>query len=134
MPRPLASLALLLLTAGCTTSLAGDWYGNCQFSDETYSYGGLVNLTLEDGGGQQLGGPLTFEMADGRTFSGDASGSRSDQSVSLSAPVVDEDNARFRFDLAGTIEDNGSIVGTCALRLPDQTGAGLTGTIVLEQP
>lgn len=135
MPRSAALLALgLLMASSCAGSLAGDWYGTCQFADDTYSYGGLVSLTLEDGGGQQLGGALSFEMGDGRLFTGEATGSRSDSSVSLSAPVVDENSERFTFDIAGTLEDDGSIAGTCALRLPGQTGAGLTGALVLEQP
>ena len=134
MARSLVFSALALLAGGCASSLAGDWYGTCQFADDTYSYGGLVSLTLEDGGGQQLSGGLTFEMSDGRTFTGEATGSRSDSAVSISAPVVDQDSARFTFEVAGTLEDDGSIAGTCALRLPEQTGAGLTGSIVLEQP
>lgn len=134
MSRPIAALSFLFAT-GCAASLEGVWYGNCQFADDTYSYGSEVRASIDDGSGQRLAGKMDVDMADGRSFGGDLEGTRSDSAVSMTSSLQgDEDNSRFTFTVEGELQDDGSIEGTCALRLPGQTGAGLTGTIILEQP
>jgi hypothetical protein len=128
--RPLLTL---LLAAGCTPSLEGDWYGTCAFSDASYGYSGALSVKVANGRGQRLDGRVGLDMFDGRSFQGDMTGLRSDSYVEMAAPLQGGDAGRFLFELTGEVEDDGSIEGTCALRL-DEGGAGLTGDVVLERP
>lgn len=135
--RPRAALLAALASAclpGCSAGLAGDWYGTCAFTDERYGYTGAVQITVADGRGQRLEGRTRFDMYDGDFFRGDMEGIRSDRYVLMEAAVTNSRQEPWRFDVEGELSDEGTIEGTCALRYPDNPGAGLTGDVVLEQP
>ena len=73
-------------------------------------------------------------MFDDRSFAGDMIGLRSDSYVEMEAALTGGDADTFFFDLIGDLQDDGTIEGTCALRLTQEGGSGLTGDVVLEQP
>lgn len=129
-----ALLLSSLLLSACSSDLSGDWYGTCAFSDASYGYSGALGVSVVNGKGQRIDGTVSLDMFDDRSFSGEMTGLRSDSYVEMEAALNNGAADTYFFDLTGELQDDGSIEGDCVLSETEQGGAGLTGTVVLEQP
>lgn len=128
-----ARILSLALLAACSSDLSGDWYGTCIFSDSSYGYSGALGVNVANGKGQRIDGTVSLDMFNDRSFTGEMTGLRSDSYVEMEATLTGADDPYF-FDLTGELQDDGSLEGTCVLSPDEQGAAGLTGSVVLEQP
>ena len=129
--RAISSIALsLFFLSGCSTSLVGEWFGDCRFSDANGEANLDVTANIDRDNGYILEGQMTIIDWEDAKHSSDLSGDHSGKYVLLKSDF-DTDLGPYRFRLE--MNRVGHILeGDCTVQSPDAPGK-LTGSIILEK-
>lgn len=119
---------ILALIMGCTTSLLGDWSGECIFYDGRTEESMSIDASINRDNGYILEGKMKIVDWNEEEFNGDLSGDHTGKYVLIKSDFESEEGTyRLRVEterLGNTLE------GTCTIKSPEAPG-GLVGDVTL---
>ena len=120
---------IFLLTA-CTSSLLGEWTGECQFADQNQEAAMQVTNQVTNDNGYLLEGSIDLETWEGDNFSGDMIGDHNGKYVMFRSDIETEFGPYiFRMELERVGQE---LDGNCIIQAPDSVGS-LVGDIELQR-